>query len=135
MSVVTFDFDNTLKMTAMTPDGFEVDLGPNLVMLQNLRAYLANGQQVHIVTTRTLGHGEVLGATEVDLFCSDHDLTVSGIHFTNGKDKTPTLLALGTVRHFDDDPDEIDALPDGVGVLVPVDPSWHVPFEGAANGR
>ena len=56
--LVTFDFDDTLTQTIATwdEDGSLEDTrfgGPNLVMIQTLRACIQNGNKVRVVTSRS----------------------------------------------------------------------------------
>lgn len=131
MSVITFDFDDTLTQTQWDEEmeNFRF-VGPNLVMLQALRAHLSMGDEVHIVTSR-IGPKDRddtaedwCGQPSVGSFLREHlgDVLedIAGVHFTSGKLKWKKLVALKTEKHFDDDPCELEALPPGIqGIRVP----------------
>lgn len=130
MAVVTFDFDDTLTQTQWDAEWEEFRfVGPNLVMLQTLRGHLANGDEVHIVTSRIMetlldATASPSGQPRVGAFLREHlsDVLdqISGVHFTSGKLKWKKLVELGTEKHFDDDPCELEALPPGIqGIRVP----------------
>ena len=137
--IVSFDFDNTLTVSVWCPKEWDfVHFGPNLVMVQCIRAHLKNGNEVHIVTSRK---ESVESRDEIGQFLKEHDLFshVAGIHFSNGAFKAKCLETLGVERHHDDDECEINALRDNCeGVLVkngfinfsgnvcdPFDPCFH----------
>jgi hypothetical protein len=88
-SVVTVDFDHTLKFETGTP---------NLATIDRVKAL--SGAEVHIVTSRDESEGS---RAEIDSFLAEHRIPHQGVHFTNGKDKAQTLLRLGSELHFDDD--------------------------------
>ncbi len=128
MSVITFDFDDTLTQTQWDPEWEEFRfVGPNLVMLQALRAHVEMGDEVHIVTSRIMQKPEASrpdGQPSVGAFLREHLSDVSkrlaGVHFTSGELKWKKLVELGTEKHFDDDPCELEALPPGIqGIRVP----------------
>ena len=123
---VTFDFDDTLLQTRWDPVTEEaVECGPNLVMLQTMRAFLDMGHEVHIVTSRVERFESSPDRTSVRDFLVEHRLHVDGVHFTNGDSKVDTLVKLGAFRHFDDDEEELDLLPNTIeGIWVPPHPSW-----------
>ena len=114
--IVTFDFDNTLTCVAFDPeDGcFSKPATPNFVMLQCVSAHAMNGNEVHIVTSRSSAR-----QNEVTDFLVEHNLQhlVSGVHFTEGQLKHDTLEVLGSRRHHDDDHEELKNLPAGCEAL------------------
>ena len=117
---VSFDFDNTLTMTQWSDeDGwFFKDAGPNLVMVQCMHAHIAMGNKVHIITSR---FESTKSKTDILRLLSTHGLgtKVSGIHFTDGELKANQIIELDISRHFDDDPEELAALPAHcAGVLI-----------------
>ena len=128
--VLTFDFDDTLHLTAVIRDADgdiedTVPAGVNPHIMPLLHAALDRGDEVHIVTTRhahhwredTLTHLREWGVLD----------RLAGVHFTDGELKRDTLAALGATVHHDDDPEELVDLPAGCrGVLAPLHPSWGV---------
>jgi hypothetical protein len=115
--VITFDFDGTIKRHGFDPeDGcFTRDCGLDPQALHAIRTFAEEGISVHIVTSRRTST-----RSEVEEFVVKHNLSqfISNIHFTNGELKKATLARLGSMKHFDDDPAEIKALPDNiVGIL------------------
>ena len=121
---VTFDFDDTLTETHWnnTSECFEY-VGPNKGIMAQLRNHLRQGDEVHIVTTRQGpaidddGTLKSHGQPSISKFLTTH-LTardrrlIAGIHFTAGNLKTDTLLELNSIRHYDDDICELQALTD-----------------------
>jgi hypothetical protein len=115
--VATFDFDGTIKRHGFDPeDGcFSRDCGLDPHALQALRILASEGVSVHIVTSRRTSTRR-----EVEEFVVNNNLAqfISGIHFTNGDLKKATLARLGSIQHFDDDPEELIALPSDIeGIL------------------
>jgi len=129
--VVTFDLDSTLLWTrAIRDDNGNVEdtvqLGASPHTMPLLLAALDRGDEVHIVTSRlarlwredTLAHLREWGVLD----------RLAGVHFTDGALKRDTLAALGADVHHDDDPVELENLPDDCrGVLAPIHPSWWRP--------
>ena len=86
---------------------------------------------MHIVTSRIIETSAVLdevphptGQPRVGTFLKKHlgDVLsdIAGVHFTSGKLKWKKLVELGSEKHFDDDPCELEALPICIkGVRVP----------------
>jgi hypothetical protein len=117
VSVVTFDFDNTLTVTGFDPeDGvFSRDCGPNLEALQAIKDHVEEGHSVHIVTSRGISTSH-----EVENFLRENGIEsfISGVHFTLGDFKAIKLSELKSIKHFDDDPEELAQLSDDItGVL------------------
>jgi len=130
MAVITFDFDDTLTQTQwdQEEENFRF-MGPNLAMIQCLRAHLDNGNDVHVVTSRMgpemdgEGHTWSHSQPAVLPFLREHlgpDFDrLSGVHWCGGL-KKGKLAELGSARHYDDDGVELSDLPEGCsGVLVP----------------
>ena len=129
--VVTFDLDSTLLWTrAIRDDNGNVEdtvqLGASPHTMPLLLAALDRGDEVHIVTSRlarlwredTLAHLREWGVLD----------RLAGVHFTDGALKRDTLAALGAEVHHDDDPIELENLPDDCrGILAPIHPSWWRP--------
>lgn len=142
--LVSFDFDDTLLLTRPDDEWGAVEAGPNEPMLAALREHAAAGDTIVIVTSRIEAHeldglshqvgagGEIAPHAEpprtpVFVFVAAHKLPVTAVHFTNGRDKVSTLVALGVSKHFDDDDFELNLL-DGTGiesVLAPSHPAWE----------
>jgi len=127
MSVVTFDFDDTLlwKRVIRDADGEIEDVetvGPNPEGLALLRQAIEDEDEVHIVTTRP---ERLRAETEGWLRkwgVLDGILTVN---FTNGRLKRNMLEILGSQVHHDDDEEELENLPAGCrGVQLFPHPSW-----------
>jgi hypothetical protein len=129
MTIVTFDFDDTLTQTQWDPqDECFKYIGPNLTILQILRDNLQLGNEVHIVTSRFGPEMNKDGDTwdraqpAILPFLREHlshDLEkLASVHWC-GSLKRDKLAELGSSRHYDDDKVELSGLPDGcTGVLV-----------------
>ncbi len=131
--LVTFDFDDTLTHTIATweDDGTLEDTefgGPNLVMIQALRACKQNGHEVRVVTSR-LKVWEKDTLEKLAEFGVLHLL--SGVHHTDGEWKAQWMLGEGLMpgKHFDDDREELDEIekvfPNCQTVKVPMHSSWR----------
>lgn len=108
----SFDFDDTLQRRRWDQEEFEfIVIGPDMDLIRILKAHNSV-----IVTSRLQNASYNDGLRE---FLKKYNINVP-VHFTNGKPKVHTLLTLGVDVHFDDDPDEIDALEgtDIKGILV-----------------
>ena len=125
--LVTFDFDNTLTISRWDEEEETfTHVGPNLVMLQCLKAHLAMGNEVMIVTSRHEKNEDNPPSTfndspRVRQFLEEQGIlqSISSIHFTNGDWKGPLLEALESSRHHDDDEEELSRLPAGCeGIFV-----------------
>lgn len=126
--LVTFDFDDTLT----EPEFDEEDeiwvsgMDPNAEALDRMRELAEAGHEIRIVTTRS----EIAGGRFVFEFVEDHDLPVSGIHFTDGDLKADTLEELGSAAHFDDSVSELaEARSRGIQTVLVLHP-WdedHTP--------
>jgi hypothetical protein len=137
--VITFDFDDTLKLTKLLRDEDGDIAGidytgdePNVLILSKLKKALDAGHVVHIVTSRHWSEASEEGmkkwlATQL----ADHGglAALAGIHFTDGKLKRDKLLSLGSQLHFDDSPEELLALPKSIRKVQVrnLDPSWDPP--------
>ena len=130
MAVVTFDFDDTLTQTQWSnEEECFIFMGPNTKILNTLREHLLLGDEVHIVTSRlgpdvdSDGQTHRWGQPSVSSFIQEHladvQAQIKGVHFTSGNLKWATLHNLGSEKHFDDDPCELEALPPGIqGIRV-----------------
>ncbi len=127
--LVTFDFDDTLTHTLATWD--EDDCledtefaGPNLVMIQCLKACVENGHEVRVVTSRNESWTTDTHA-KLESFGVLHLL--AGVHHTNGQWKAEWMAQnnMAPIKHFDDDSEELARFPEScTTVLVPLHPSW-----------
>lgn len=132
--VVTFDFDDTLLWTRVIrdEDGEYVDhvpVGQNPQIFPILkRALQMPGVEVYVVTSR-----RATGPSVKQVFDYLREWGIleqpqfMGVRFTNGNLKADTLVKLGSVRHYDDDPEELAALPPEIkGVQAEPHPSWSI---------
>lgn len=109
---VSFDFDSTiLKKEWSEEEEMEVPVGLDPIAAKLIQQERAAGNDVIIVTSR-YGPKPAFGQDNEDLFKIANDLKIEDVYFTNGEDKVQTLLDLGIVRHYDDDPHEHKAIKD-----------------------
>jgi hypothetical protein len=128
MALITFDFDDTLTHTIATweEDGTLEDTefgGPNLVMVQCLKACAANGNEVRVVTSRHK-RWEKDTLEKLNAFGVLHLL--SGVHHTDGEWKADWMSqnGLDPIKHFDDDKEELERFSCET-VKVPMHESWR----------
>lgn len=128
MALITFDFDDTLTHTIATweEDGTLEDTefgGPNLVMIQCLKACAANGNEVRVVTSRHK-RWEKDTLEKLNTFGVLHLL--SGVHHTDGEWKADWMSqnGLDPIKHFDDDKEELERFSCET-VKVPMHESWR----------
>lgn len=88
---VSIDFDDTLS----------TDRGKELA-----KRLLSEGKDLHIVTRRQ----ERTASKEVYDVAKEVGIDRNKVHFTNGQLKWKTLQRLGIVTHYDNNPDEINAI-------------------------
>ena len=109
---VSFDFDSTiLRKEWSEEEEMEVPVGLDPIAAKLIEQERAAGNDVIIVTSR-YGPKPAFGQDNEDLFKIANDLKIEDVYFTNGEDKVQTLLDLGIVRHYDDDPHEHKAIKD-----------------------
>lgn len=97
---ISFDYDGVLS----------TDQGKAL-----LKRKQTEGYPVYIITARQEGDQTVLN------FAHEHSIPRDRVHFTNGKDKWPTIKRLGIMKHYDNNKEQIDKInanTDCEGVLV-----------------
>jgi len=136
--VVTFDFDDTLLWKEVLRDEDDdvidvVPVGKNTDIFPELeRALKGEGNKVYVVTSRSSTPKSVkevfdyLRAWEV----LDHP-RFEGVRFTNGDLKVATLMTLGSKLHYDDDTEELAALPpEIIGIQAFPHTSWMRREEG-----
>lgn len=128
MALITFDFDDTLTHTIATweEDGTLEDTefgGPNLVMIQCLKACAANGNEVRVVTSRHK-RWEKDTLEKLNAFGVLHLL--AGVHHTDGEWKADWMSqnGLDPIKHFDDDKEELERFSCET-VKVPMHESWR----------
>lgn len=108
--IVTFDFDSSLTIPQW--DGYEwfESMMPNWRNINLLKRLAKLGYEIHIVTSRDSRQMHLLDPKySIENFLEDHDLSalIKDIHYTGG-DKADTLQDLGSIRHYDDSPHEIE---------------------------
>lgn len=120
--LVTFDFDDTLTEPVFDEEDqiWVSGMDPKPGVIDRMRELAEAGHEIRIVTTRS----EIGGGRFVFEFVEEHDLPVSGIHFTEGDLKADTLKSLGSARHFDDSTNELAAAEDRGIQTVLVQHPW-----------
>ena len=126
MSIITFDFDDTLTQTQWDQESERYRyLGPNHSILLKLKQHLAAGDQVHIVVTRLEPEfiddplSQPAPARWLQHQLGEGVKSLAGVHFTSQDLKWRLIHELNSTTHYDDDPCEIDALPPGcAGIRV-----------------
>jgi hypothetical protein len=106
--MISFDFDGTLIKTRFSEDHGMVPDGPNCSILEHLLQALDQGAAVG--TSRWEGR-EKDQRVRVRSFLGEWGLHNVPVHFTNGRPKVETLVKIGSIRHFDDDVEELLVLP------------------------
>ena len=110
--VVTFDFDQTVVKSFLnqTEDGQEIYQygGVNKEIIKRIKAFKRAGKTVLIVTSRD-NHLED-GESSVKALLKKLKIDVDGVFYTNGEPKAQKLYELGSTLHFDDDPEEHNAI-------------------------
>lgn len=100
--LVTFDFDCTLTKPQFIDDEW-IEADPKQDGVEHsenheiMRKYATQGYTIWIVTSRYDNLKQ-----EVEDFVKKHNLPVSNIICTNGKDKGPILARIGSLIHHDD---------------------------------
>lgn len=124
--IITFDFDNTIAMSHMNfPDG-DVEYvfdEYNEKIINLIKKYIKNGDDVHIVTSRTEAKEGMFPDDTVKIHLDK--LQLSGyfwpdkVHYTNGSLKAEKLKELGSTLHYDDD---IEENMNNLGVIKTINP-------------
>jgi len=112
-NIVSFDFDNTIAKTQMTPNGkYDKDANGNLIVTgikrdieKIMREYNAKGYKVLIVTARP-----EKDRWQVEEFVEKYNLPVSKIYCTSFRPKKYLLNKIPVEAHYDDSLKEIDGL-------------------------
>jgi len=110
--VVTFDFDHTVVKSFLnkTVDGEEQYQygGVNREIIKRIKSFKQSGKTVFIVTSRQK-HLES-DESAVKPLLDKLKIEVDAVFYTNGEPKAQKLYELGSTLHFDDDPEEHDAI-------------------------
>lgn len=110
--VVTFDFDQTIVKSFLnkTVDGEETYQygGVNKEIIKRIKSFKQAGKTVFIVTSRD-NHLEE-GESAIKPTLQRLKIDVDGVFYTNGELKAQKLYELGSTLHFDDDPEEREAI-------------------------
>lgn len=103
--IISFDFDNTLCMDDGTP---------NIRMMDLVRKHATEGFKCYIVTSRNRQHETKKWIAEnepnrirVKDFVKEHNLPIKQCHFTNHMEKGLILYQIESIRHYDDNPEEL----------------------------
>lgn len=111
-NVITFDFDNTIvKSFENRNDGIEIQYqygGINPQIIARIKKFKKDGYTVLIVTARNVARE--VPESSVQTMLKKLDLEVDGIFYTNDKRKAQKLYELGSSLHYDDDPNEHEAI-------------------------
>lgn len=98
-SVVTVDFDNTLKMKDTKP-------AANRSVINRVKRLANDGAEIHIVSRRkpeeVYQKGYEDAVDEIRSFINDYGLPVKEIHLTSWQNKGKILDELGSDMHIDD---------------------------------
>ena len=97
--VVTFDFDDTIRMTE--------DGRPNPIVITRMKELKAKGAMVYVVTSRKDTKDNRLFITD---FLDDHNVPRDDLFLTDLADKWSKLRDLKSDMHFDDDDEEFKAI-------------------------
>lgn len=110
--VVTFDFDNTIVKSFLnkTVEGEEYYQygGVNKEIIKRIKSFKDSGTTVLIVTSRDRALDDPKSSIEATL--KQLKIEVDGIFYTNGELKARKLYELGSRIHYDDDPEEREAI-------------------------
>ena len=110
--VVTFDFDHTIVKSFLnkTVEGEEQYQfgGVNKEIIKRIKKFKNSGTTVFIVTSRQkhLEHGE----SSINVLLKQLKIEVDAVFYTNGEPKAQKLYELGSRLHYDDDPEEHEAI-------------------------
>ncbi len=110
--VVTFDFDHTIVKSFLnkSANGEEIYQfgGVNKEIMKRIKSFKQAGKTVLVVTSRQ-NHLEE-GDNSVNSLLKRLKIDVDGVFYTNGEPKAQKLYELGSILHFDDDPEERDTI-------------------------
>ena len=113
MTVITFDFDNTIAMSHMVDDNDSVKYvfdGYNETIINKIKKHIANDDEVFIVTSRFEDKEGMFPEDTVKKHLEKLSLSYffwpNRVYYTNGNLKQQKLVELGTTIHYDDDMEE-----------------------------
>jgi predicted NUDIX family NTP pyrophosphohydrolase len=110
--VITFDFDHTIVKSFLNKSANEEEIyqfgGVNKEIIKRIKSFKQAGKTVLIVTSRQ-NHLES-GDNSVKSLLKRLKIDVDGVFYTNGEPKAQKLYELGSILHFDDDPEERDTI-------------------------
>lgn len=110
--VVTFDFDQTIVKSFLNKsvDGEEIYQfgGVNKEIIKRIKSFKQAGKTVLVVTSRKNHLEDPKSSVKTTL--DKLKIEVDGIFYTNGEPKAQKLYELGSTLHFDDDPEEREAI-------------------------
>jgi 8-oxo-dGTP pyrophosphatase MutT (NUDIX family) len=110
--VVTFDFDQTVVKSFMNEtidgDGGYQFGGINKEIIKRIKTFKSSGKTVFIVTSRQK-HLES-DDMSVKSLLNRLKIEVDAVFYTDGEPKARKLYELGSTLHYDDDPEEHDAI-------------------------
>jgi hydroxymethylpyrimidine pyrophosphatase-like HAD family hydrolase len=124
MAIVSFDFDSTIEAKKPDPDdptGIPLSDGIDPRARELIEKERADGNEVIIVTSRLAPDDNRAHYKSEEVFAAAQELGEPSedpeepkkpipVYFTGGEDKAPTLKNLEVIRHYDDDPHEINAI-------------------------
>ena len=110
--VVTFDFDGTIiKSYEESNDGEETIYqygGKNPQIIARIKKFKQSGTTVLVVTSRT--QALEVPESSIQSMLDKFNINVDGVFYTNGDKKARKLYELGSSLHYDDDPEEREAI-------------------------
>jgi 8-oxo-dGTP pyrophosphatase MutT (NUDIX family) len=109
MTVITFDFDNTIAMSQMKFHGKNPKIvfeGYNNAILNLMMNYINDGHDVHIVTARDRDKEGLFPNDTIEKHLDKLELKdyfwPDKVHYTNDSPKRQKLEELGSMLHYDD---------------------------------
>ena len=110
--VVTFDFDHTIVKSFFNKnvDGVEQYQfgGVNKEIIKRIKKFKDSGTTVMVVTSRQSALEDP--ESSVKFILQKMGIEVDAVFYTNGEPKARKLYELGSRLHYDDDPEEHDAI-------------------------
>ena len=111
-NVVTFDFDHTIVKSFLNKrvEGEEQYQfgGVNKEIIKRIKKFKDSGTTVMVVTSRDTALEDP--QSSVKYILDKMGLEVDAVFYTNGEPKARKLYELGSRLHYDDDPEEHDAI-------------------------
>ena len=110
--VVTFDFDQTIVKSFLNKSAGGEEIyqfgGVNKEIINRIKSFKQAGKTVLVVTSRKNHLEDPKSSVKATL--DKLKIEVDGIFYTNGEPKAQKLYELGSILHFDDDPEEREAI-------------------------